>query len=67
MRLTPAQKKKLLQEQLLNKIKGQSRSSSLKTSNNKTTERSSLKRNQVNNQNEQVNKIAKVINAGNYS
>lgn len=67
MRLTPAQKKKLLQEQLLNKIKGKSSSSSLKTSNNQTTERSSLKRNQVNNQNEQVNKIAKVINAGNYS
>ena len=66
MRLTPAQKKKLLQEQLLNKIKGKSNSTSLKTSSNQTTERSSLKRNQVNNQNEQESKIAKVINTGNH-
>lgn len=66
MRLTPAQKKKLLQEQLLNKIKGKSSSTSLKTSSNQTTERSSLKRNQINNQNEQASKIAKVINTGNH-
>ena len=66
MRLTPAQKKKLLQEQLLNKIKGKSNSTSLKTSRIQTTERSSLKRNQVNNQNEQASKIAKVINTGNH-
>ena len=66
MRLTPAQKKKLLQEQLLNKIKGKSSSTSVKTSSNQTTERSSLKRNQVNNQNEQASKIAKVINTSNH-